>query len=337
MKTLLVILLFITCSSTALCQPLREKMDDALGKAYKAAAEKNIGGAKEWFRKGVQYGKEANSWQGLIDCGYGLSTLGLTEEAKAAFDSAAQIVLQKPDWHAGVALGYGYASLPRQMGTIDPAIDMWTKAKEWANSGNDPYGLLETGRGFMSILKNKEAEECLDLAKKILKGSPSEAAIKALVQAYRKLEKEDKAVECAKYRTEPKKPPLGWIPTVGEEIRTPKSVPASVQRQQRESIDKDIERKQAWEQEEARMAQEEKARRERMAYQAYRDYLYYYSYPYYGSYSGIITNFDDYYIYSWTTQPVWAVRTYDEINNWALWNLGRYTYVNGVYIAVDID
>lgn len=338
MKRLLFILIFVSFSAIVYCQTPKENMDDALGRAYKAATDKKIVEAKDWFRKGIQYAKEANSWQGLIDCGYGLSTLGLPEDAKAAFDSASQIIQQKPNWHAAVALGYAYASLPREMGTIESASQIWIKAKEWANNVKDPYGLLEAGRGFMSILKNKEAEECLDLAKDLIKESPSEQAVKTIVQAYRKLGREDKALECTKYQTEAKKsPPLGWTPTVGEGIRNPKSVPKEVQKAQREGADRDIERKQIWEQEQARLEQEEKARREAIAYQAYRDYLYYYSYPYYGVYAGVITNFNDYYIYSWTTQPVWAVRTYDEVCNWASWNLGRYTYVNGVYIAVDID
>lgn len=334
MKTLLFILIFISSSSIVYCQTSKDKMDDALGKAYKASTEKKTVEAKDWFHKGMEYAKEANSWQGLIDSGYGLSTFGIPEEAKDAFDSASQIIMQKPDWHAAIALGYAYASLPK---ATDSAMQMWTRAKDWANKQKDPYGLLEAGRGFMSILKNKEAEECLDLAKNIVKEAPSENAIKALVQAYRKLGKEDKAIECTKYQTETKSPPLGWTPTVGEGIRSPKTVPAGVQKAQRESIDKDIERKQAWEQEQEQLKQEEKSRRETMAYQAYRDYMYYYSYPYYGIYSGVITNLNDYYIYAWTTQPVWAVRTYDEIHNWALWNLGRYTCINGVYIAVDID
>lgn len=338
MKRLLFILILVSFSSTLYCETTKEKMDDALGRAYKASTEKKLNEAKDWFRKGIQYAKEANSWQGLIDSGYGLSTMGLPEEAKAAFDSASQIIHEKPNWHAAVALGYAYASLPREMGAIESAVKMWTKAKEWANNENDPYGLLEVGRGFMSILKNKEAEECLDLAKEIIKKSPSEHAVKTIVQAYRKLGREDKALECAKCQPEAEKsPPLGWMPKVGEGIRGPKTVPSSIQQTQRESADKDIERKQAWEQEEARLKQEERARRETLAYQAYRDYLYYYSYPYYGVYTGVITNCDDYYIYTWTTQPVWVVRTYDEVYNWALWNLGRYTCVNGVYIAVDID
>lgn len=322
------------CQTTA-----KEKMDDALGRGYKAATEKKMDEAKEWFRKGLQYAKEANSWQGLLDSGYGLSTLGLPEEAKTAFFSAEQIILNERIWHGAVALGYAYASLPKEMGTIEPAINMWTKAKEWAKENNDWCGLIEAGRGFMSISKNNKAEECFDLARNIVKEVPTENAIKALVQAYRKLGKEDKALECAAYEVQvkPETPPPGWIPTVGESIREPKTVSPEIQQAQRGSADRDIERKQQWESEEAQREYEEKLQKQELAYSAYRDYLTYYSYPYYGTYSGFIGNYDDYYMYAWTTQPIWAPRTYDEIYNWASWNLGGYTCSGGIYIAVDID
>lgn len=336
MKRLLLVAIFVIGFTTLLYA--KGEMDDALGRAYKAATEKKMDEAKDWFRKAGQYAQELNSWQGLIDSGYGLSTLGLPQEAKTAFDNASQIILQDKDWHSAVALGYAYASLPKQLGTVESAIQMWTKAKELANEDNDWCGLLEAGRGFMSTSKNKEAEECFDLARNIVKETPTENAIKALVQAYRKLGKEDKAIECTTYQAQASEtPPPGWVPTAGESVRGPKTVPVSVQQAQRESADKDIEQKQQWELEQERLKQEERLHKQELAYQAYRDYLYYYSYPYYGIYTGIITNFDDYYIYAWTTQPVWVIRTDDEIYNWALWNLGRYTYVDGIYIAVDID
>lgn len=337
MKRLFFVFVFIFgLLSISYCQTAKEKMDDAMGRAYKAATEKKLEEAKEWFNKGMQYAQEANFWPGLIDSGYGLSTLGLPEEAKTAFDSASQIIQNERDWHGAVALGYAYASLPSKMNTIESATQIWTKAKEWANEKNDWCGLLEAGRGFISILKNDKAEESFDLAKNIVKEIPTEQAIKALVQAYRKIGKEDKALECAGYRTRTETTPPGWTPTAGESVREPKTVSPAIQQAQRASADKDIERKQQWEEEQARLKYEEKLQKEQLSYQAYRDYLRYYSYPYYGIYTGIIVNDDDYYIYSWTTQPVWVIRTNDEICNWALWNLSRYTYVDGIYIAVDI-
>lgn len=336
MKRLMALIIIFGLTITGYCLTPKEKMDDALGRAYKMATEKKMDEAKDWFRKAMEYAKEINSWQGLIDSGYGLSTLGIPEEAKVAFDNASQIIQQSKDWHGAVALGYAYASLPKGMGLTEDASGMWANAKEWANENRDPYGLIEAGRGFMSILKNTEAEECFDMAKQIVKETPTENIIKLLVQAYRRLGKEEKAVECSRYQTQ-ETPPPGWIPTAGETVRGPKTVPVEVQKAQRRSIDKDIEQKRQWELEERRLKQEEKLHKQNLAYQAFRNYLYYYSYPYYGIYTGIITNLDDYYIYAWTTQPVWAIRTYDEIYNWALWNLGRYTYVDGVYIAVDIE
>lgn len=342
MKRIFLILIFIASFTSPLyCQTTaKEKMEDALGRGYKAATEKKVDEAKEWFRKGMRYAKEANSWQGLLDSGYGLSTLGLPEEAKPAFDNASQIVQNERDWHGAVALGYAYASLPKQTGTTESAVNMWTRAKEWANENSDWCGLIEAGRGLMSISKNTEAEECFDIAKKIVKEAPTDNAIKALVQAYRKLGKEDKALECTAFQSQIRAEstiPTGWTPQAGETIRTPKTVSPEVQMAQRESADKDIERKQQWESEDAQRRYEEKLQKQEQAYSAYRDYLMYYSYPYYGSYSGVIGNYDDYYMYAWTQQPIWAPRTYDEIYNWASWNLGLYTCVDGVYISVGFD
>lgn len=338
MKRILLILTFmLILPPVSYCQTAKEKMGDSLARAYKSASEKKMDEAKNFFRKGMQYAKEANSWQGLIDSGYGLSTLGLTEEAKTAFDDASLIVTQNKDWHGAAALGYAYASLPRQTVKIESAVQMWDNAKTWSRETDDWAGLLEAGRGLISISKNKEAEECLDMAKGIVKEMPTEQAIKTLVSAYRKLGKEDKAVECASFRPQAQAPPPGWQPTAGESVRGTKTVAPEIQQAQRESIDKDIEAKRQWEQQDEQRRHEEKMQKQELAYQAYRDYLMYYSYPYYGNYGGYINNYDDYYLYSWTTQPVWAVRTADEICNWGLWNYGRYTNVNGFYIAVDFD
>lgn len=342
MKRILFAIILTLCFISPLyCQTTtKEKMEDALGRGFKAATEKKMDEAKEWFRKGMQYAQEANSWQGLLDSGYGLSTLGLPEEAKTAFDSASQIVLNERDWHGAVALGYAYASLPKNLGITEIAINMWTKAKEWANENIDWCGLVEAGRGFMSISKNEPAEECFDNAKKIVKEMPTDNAIKALVQAYRKLGREDKALECTAFQSQIRAEstiPAGWTPQAGETIRAPKTVSPEVQMAQRESADRDIERKQQWESEDAQRRYEEKLQKQQLAYEAYRDYLTYYSYPYYGSYSGFIANYDDYYMYAWTPQPIWVLRTYDEIYNWASWNLGFYTCVDGVYIAVGFD
>lgn len=316
----------------------KEKLDDALGRAYKAASEKNIDQAKDWFKKSSDFAREANSWKGLLDSGYGLSTLGLANEAKTMFDSAQNIISQEKDWHGAIALGYAYASLPKELKATESAINIWNKGKVWAESDNDLWGIIESGRGLMSVSKNKEAEECFDLAKEIVKDAPSEEAIKVLVQAYRKLGNEDKAMECAKIEINPKGGiPAGWVPTAGESVRGSKTTPVEVQVAQKASIDQDVARKQEYELQQKQLKQEEKLARQQMAYDAYRDYLYYYSYPYYGLYTGLIGNDDDYYSYAWNTQPIWAPRTYDEIYNWASWNCGRYSYVNGFYIEVDID
>jgi len=337
MKKLAIVLVFIVslCSS-AYSQTAKEKMDDSLGRAYKAATENKADIAKDSFKKALQYAKEANIWQGMVDAGYGLSTLGLPDEAKNAFDSASPIITQQKDWHGAIALGYAFASLPKSGNNTESASQMWSKGKNWANDSGDWTGLIEAGRGFMSINNNKEAEACFDMARDIIKDIPTDKGIKAIVQAYRKLGKEDKALECASMQPETQGPPPGWVPTVGESVRGTKTVPIEVQLAQRESIDKDIVAKRQWESEDAQRAHEQKMQKQELAYQAYRDYLTYYSYPYYGNYGGYISNYDDYYMYSWTPQPLWAVRTYDEVYNWGLWNLGRYTYSNGVYIAVDI-
>lgn len=330
-----VLILFLT--PVAYCQTAKQTLDDCLGRAYKTATERKMDEAKDYFRKAIPAAKELNSWKGLVDSGYGLSTLGVPEEAKIAFDAASKIVSQIKDWHGAVALGYAYASLPKELKTVESATQMWSKAKEWSDEADDWTGLVEAGRGFMSISKNAEAEECFDFAKDIVKELPTEQAIKALTQAYKKLGKEDKANECASFQAQVQQgPPPGWAPTVGESVRGTKTVPTEVQLAQRESIDRDIDAKRQWEQQDAQRKQDEKMQKQELAYQAYRDYLNYYSYPYYGTYGGFISNYDDYYMNAWTTQPVWGVRTYDEVYNWGMWNLGGYSYSGGFYIAVDI-
>lgn len=335
---LLSILVLMLISSIAYAKTAEVNMNDAMARAYKAATEKKTDAAQKWFGKAKKYAIDANNWQGLLDAGYGLSTLGLPEEAVQCFYSASSIIISSKNWHGGVALGYAYASLPDKLNVLDKANSIWKKSIVWAEGKNDLYGLVEVGRGFISINKNKEAEECFDLARNLLKKTPTEKGIKVLVEAYRKLGKEEKAAECA--RLMPKDVgefPPGWRPTVGESVRGTKTVPVEVQKAQRASVDKDIQAKEEWEREQAKLEQQERMQKQRLAYAAYRDYLRYYSYPYYGAYSGVIVNYDDYYIHSWHRRPVWAVRTYPEVYNWALWNLGRYTLVDGVYISIDID
>lgn len=334
---ILIALILVLIPSLAYSRTAEENMHDAMGRAYKATTEKKLDKAKSWFRKASKYATNAKSWQGLLDAGNGLSTLGLPEEAAECFDGANQLVTQSKDWHGGVALGYAYASLPDRLKLLDKATKIWTDSKTWAK--DDLFGLIEVGRGFMSIGKNTEAEECFDLAKELLKEAPTQDGIKTLVQAYRKLGKEGKALECARLSTSGLGggPPPGWKPTAGETVRKPKTVSIAAQQAQRASTDKDIQAKEEWERQQAQLKQQERLQRQRLAYQAYRDYLRYYSYPYYGVTAGIIVNDDDYYIYAWTSRPVWCVRTSSEISNWALWNLGRYTCCDGIYIAVDID
>lgn len=331
---ILITLILVLIPGLAYSRTAEENMHDAMARAYKAATEKKLDEAKQWFRKASQYAQEAKSWQGLLDAGHGLSTLGLPEEAAGCFDSANESIVQSKDWHGGVALGYAYASLPDKLNLLDRTAKIWAESRSWAK--NDLFGLVEVGRGFMSIGKNAESEECLDLAKELLKETPTQDGIKVLVQAYRKLGREEKALECAGYSAAGSEAP-GWKPTAGETVREPKTVSVAAQQAQRASADRDIQAQEEWERQQAQLKQQERLERQRLAYQAYRDYLYYYSYPYYGVYSGIIVNYDDYYIYAWTSRPVWCVRTYPEVYNWALWNLGRYTYCDGIYIAIDID
>lgn len=335
---ILITLVLILIPGLAYGRTAEINMHDTMARAYKAATENKLDEAKDWFRKAAEFAKQANNWHGLVDAGHGLSTLGLPEEAVKYFDSACELVLHAKDWHGGVALGYAYASLPNRLKVSDKAINIWKEAKTWAKDSDDLYGLTEVGRGFMSIGNTAEAEKCFDLAKESLKGTPTQNGIKALVQAYRKLGREDKAAECIGYtQLSSDETPPGWRPTAGESIRKPKTVSPSIQQAQRASADRDIQAQEEWETQQAQLKQQAKIERQRRTYAAYRDYLRYYSYPYYGVYTGVIVNDNDYYIYTWTTRPVWTVRTYPEIYNWALWNLGRYTCVDGCYIAIDID
>lgn len=336
---ILIILAVVLIPSLACGRTASQDLNNAMGQAYKAVTEKKLDKAKKWFRKAGDYAKEAKNWQGLMDAGYGLSTLGLPDEAVGYFNSAGETITQSKDWHGGVALGYAYASLPDKLKVLDKATKIWTESETWAKNQNDLFGLIEVGRGFMSIGKNTQAENCFDLAREILKRTPTEEGIKALVQAYRKLGKENKALECTGFTTAGREgqPPPGWRPTAGESVRSPKTVPIAAQEAQRASADKEIQAREEWEKQQAQLKHEEKLQRQRLAYAAYRDSLRYYSYPYYGIYSGVITNYTDYYNYGWCYRPAWCVRTYPEIYNWALWNLGRYSYCGGFYIGIDID
>lgn len=335
-KLMLVMILVISLPVISYCLTVNEKMSDSMARAYKSASERKMDQAKSYFIKAMQYAEQAGSWQGLLDSGYGLSTLGDTTKARAAFDKAMPLIQKAGDWHGAVALGYAYASLPQQTETTSIATNMWTETMNWANEENDALGLLEAGRGFMSINDNQQAEQCLDSAREIIKQAPTERAVKILVQAYRKLGREDKALECAAYQIPEDTPPPGWTPTAGQTVRKPKTVSEAAQLAQRNSADMDIAAKRNWEQEQALIKQQERMQKQELAYLAYQDYMRFYSYPYYGEYGGFIYNNDDFYFGAWCGRPMWAERTYDEIGNWALWNMGRYSYVDGFYIEVDI-
>ncbi len=335
-KLILIALLAIILPTVSYCSTTEENISDSMGRAYKAASEKNMDQAKSYFIKAMQYAEQAGSWQGLLDSGYGLSTLGDAEKARAAFDKAMPLAQKAGDWHSTVALGYAYSSLPQQVETTNIAVRMWTEAMNWAGKEGSALGLLEAGRGFMSINDNQQAEQCFDSAREIIKQAPTERAIKILVQAYRKLGREDKAMDCAAYKIPEDTPPPGWTPTAGETIRKPKTVSQSAQLAQRNSADMDIAAKRNWEQEQALIKQQEGMQKQELAYLAYQDSMRFYSYPYYGEYGGFIYNNDDFYFGAWYGRPIWTERTYDEIDNWALWNMGRYSYVDGFYIEVDI-
>ncbi len=323
----------------ALGMTVEEQLNDAMGRAYKAAEENKTAEAKELFNKAAGYAETANNWQGLLDAGYGLSTLGDADGAKKLFDKAVPIVEKAKDWRSAIAIGYAYASLPDNLKTLAKSEKLWEQAKQLAEEKEDVFGLIETGRAFASINKNKEAENCLDIADKLVKETPSQDAVKVLAETYRKLGKNDKAARCETYlqAAAPGAPPPGWQPTAGETVRDAKTVPVEIQKRQRASADQDIAAQDAWQRERDKQKHQEKMQRQQLAYQAYSDYLNYYSYPYYGIYSGVITNPYTYYSTAWCRRPVWARRTHTEVRNWASWRLGGYSYRNGVYVRIGIS
>jgi len=322
-KILIIAILILLVSIYGYSRTILQNKNDAMARAYKACTEKKIDIAKDWFRKAGSFAQNANDWQGLLDAGYGLSTLGRPEEAEKYFSKTEKIVIQKEDWHGAVALGYAYASLPKSLNLLNKAVELWQKAGKWARDKNDMYGIIETGRGFMSIGMSIEAEKYFDIAKKLLKKIPDSNAARILAQAYKKMGG-NKAI---KYN-QPK-------PEAGKTIRKPKNMPIELQKAQRASIDKDIETQAEWRKEQMRLENQKEIAQEQKFYQYYRNYMYYYSYPYYGIYTSIITDNISYYNFAWSPMPVWSIRTYPEIYNWAQWNLNRYTYRDGVYIAID--
>lgn len=340
MKSLLCIaaifFIFFSFSATALALPEEEQMHNVMGQAYKAAAQQKTAEAKELFNKAAELAEKTKNWEGLLAAGYGLSTLGNAEGAKKLFDQASLLAEKTNDWRIAIGLGYAYASLPDSLTPLPQAEKLWQQAKQWSEEKEDIFGLIETGRAWASINKNKEAENCLAIADKQIKETPSQEAVKTLAETYRKLGKEDKATCCESYlraSTAGAIPPA-CQPTAGETVRAGKSVSSETQTAQRTSAFRDIADQETWQRARNRQKQQEKMQRRQLAYQTYRDYLNYYSYPYYGIYSGVVTNPHTYYTTAWCPRPVWCRRTHTEICNWASWQLGYYSYRNGVYVRI---
>ena len=136
---LLVLASCLLLSGTAFGLTIENKLNDAMGQAYKAATEKKIAESKDWFEKAGKYAEEAKDWQGLLDAGYGLSTLGDAKSAKNLFDKAKSLIESSNDWHSAVALGYAYASLPNKLKTIPLATKMWELAQSSAEKEQDAF------------------------------------------------------------------------------------------------------------------------------------------------------------------------------------------------------
>ena len=257
------------------------KMHNALGMAYSAASKQDKALALEWFKKAGRFAEKARSWQGCIDSGYGLLALDEDEQAIPLFDKAFEFAQRQMDWRACVACGYAYSSVQVKLGTKQKSAKAFKHAGKLSAKNENWRGLIESGKGLVSLGMPREAIEYYDQAFLTAKTIESAEGLGKIENCYQKVTEMEKAEECNRISTSLSAPPPGWE-ALGETIASPGEISPEIQKASRRSTDQEISDKDKWflEQKKAEIKQEQEANTYSNYYFPYRNY--YGWQPYYG-------------------------------------------------------
>lgn len=279
--------------------PELSQVDNFLAQAYQAIEKDDTATGEELFNKAAKKAKTIGDWQGLIDAGYGLAALGKINDALSAFQKGASIAKKQNSWQGLVAAGYALSSLPKEKNLLSQAETAFSDAQAIAEQTKDVPGIMEVAKAFNAI------------------GNPARGAQAQTVAnaLNRELGGDSRGVKTP--------PPPGWSP-VGKSVRDPNQVSEESQRLNRASVDKDIDNKMAYIQEQERLKVERERNRTRLA-EAYLYYSGYYGYP--GSTFGI----RDFGLYGFGLHPL----SRSHLHSFASFHLSRFSHHGGLFIRVD--
>ncbi len=158
---------------------------DRQARGFKAILEKDIETAEENFTEAGEVAAAEESWEGTLEAGYSLSSIGKTESARKLFDTAKSLTNKAKDWRSMLAVAYAYASLPEDEDAGEDAVELMAEAEEAAASQKNWRALLEIGTGFSQMktaeLAKSTYEKALVLLKEAEKSASDEGDWPALV------------------------------------------------------------------------------------------------------------------------------------------------------------
>lgn len=215
---------------------IAEQMDNAQAHGYVEAAEGEADEAAPWFQKAAEFAERISSWEGLMDAGLGLSSVGETEAAKAVLDKANALNTTFKDWRTSLATGLAYASLPDEAEADDEAEAAVNEAKDLAENLESWRAMVEVGSAYLALgidEAKQYATDAYDTAYKIAADLKDAEGLEQLAMRFEEVGDEAKAAEAREVIKQiPEKrrkkkvrptPPPGWSPT-GSSLAEPREI-----------------------------------------------------------------------------------------------------------------
>ncbi len=324
------LMLAVVCNGLTYAEEDTTTAWDAQARGFLEVTRDNIVAAREWFIRAAEAAVEAGDWQGTLEAGSSLSTIGAHKEAADNFEQAEKLAQRNKNWQPSLAVAYAYAGLPKAMGKLKKAVKMMVTARKKAEKQKDWQGMIETGRGFLALNEKDQAIVSFKKAEKIankvkepkayaaLSLSFKEAGLQKEAQKYEQLAIENtpeeeldriaaqtaSAKSSGKIRKKGPPPPPGWS-AYGESVAQPRDIDPSAQAMLQKRASDQLD-------EAARQAVLEQYEDSFRRSSKYHMYFFYYSQDY--------------------TYRIWDRHIVFNLQNWGRQNLQRFHGVNGVYI-----
>jgi hypothetical protein len=214
-----------------------QQMDNAQAHGYVEAAEGEADEAAPWFQKAAEYAERISSWEGLMDAGLGLSSIGETTAAKTVLDKANALSATFKDWRTSLATGLAYASLPDEAEAGDEAETAVDQARDLAADLKSWRAMVEVGSAYLTLKVDEAkqyATDAYDAAYKIAADLKDSEGLEQLAMRFDEVGEETKAAEAREMikQIPPEKrhkkkdrpaPPPGWSAT-GSSLAEPREI-----------------------------------------------------------------------------------------------------------------